>query len=139
MSEPDVIPFIAYEDGPRALDWLCRAFGFTERARVLDAEGRLTHGELQAGSGLIMIATPTRDYRSPRSHGASCEQAARWLRVPWVVDGVLVYVADVESHFVRARRAGASILTPLEDGAPGRRYRAEDLEGHRWMFMQRDA
>ena len=28
-----------------------------------------------------------------------------------------------------------SILSELEDGPPARRYRAEDLEGHRWMFM----
>jgi hypothetical protein len=25
---PDVIPMIAYEDGPRAMDWLTSAFGF---------------------------------------------------------------------------------------------------------------
>ena len=25
----------------------------------------------------------------------------------------------------------------LETGGPGLRYRAEDLEGHRWMFLQR--
>ena len=33
---PDVIPMIAYEDGPKAMDWLSSAFGFTERARMLD-------------------------------------------------------------------------------------------------------
>jgi len=27
------------------------------------------------------------------------------------------------------------MLFELEDGFPGRRYRVEDLEGHRWMFM----
>jgi uncharacterized glyoxalase superfamily protein PhnB len=37
----------------------------------------------------------------------------------------------------RAEREGATILSDLEDGPPARRYRAEDLEGHRWMFMQR--
>jgi uncharacterized glyoxalase superfamily protein PhnB len=46
-----------------------------------------------------------------------------------------VYVADVDAHFERAKREGATILSELEDGFPGRRYRAEDLEGHRWMFM----
>ena len=51
---------------------------------------------------------------------------------PYVIDGVLVYVEDVESHFEKAKAAGATILSPLEGG----RYRAEDLEGHRWMFMQ---
>jgi len=40
---PDVIPMIAYEDGPKAMDWLSSAFGFTERARMLDTGGRLSH------------------------------------------------------------------------------------------------
>jgi len=31
---------------------------------------------------------------------------------------------------------GAIILSPLEYGAPGTRYRAEDMEGQRWMFLQ---
>jgi len=25
----------------------------------------------------------------------------------------------------------------VESGGPGKRYRAEDLEGHRWMFTER--
>jgi uncharacterized glyoxalase superfamily protein PhnB len=58
--------------------------------------------------------------------------------VPWIIDGVLVYVTDVEGHFAQAKAAGATILSRIEEGPPGRRYRAEDLEGHRWFFMQRD-
>jgi PhnB protein len=58
----------------------------------------------------------------------------RWYEVPWVIDGVLVAVEDVEEHVRRARAAGAVILTEPEDTPYGRMYRAEDLEGHRWMF-----
>jgi PhnB protein len=53
-----------------------------------------------------------------------------------VIDGVLVHVDDVDAHFERAKEAGATILTEPEDTANGRLYRAEDLEGHRWMFSQ---
>jgi uncharacterized glyoxalase superfamily protein PhnB len=55
--------------------------------------------------------------------------------VPWIVDGALVQVADVDAHFARARDAGARILREPEDQPFGRLYSAEDLEGHRWMFM----
>jgi PhnB protein len=85
-----------------------------------------------------MLATPTADYESPKRHREQCEQAAKWSEVPWVIDGVLVYVDDVDAHYGRARQAGAVILSELEEGPPGTRYRAEDLEGHRWMFMQRE-
>ena len=134
---PSVIPMIAYEDGLAALDWLGRAFGFRERERMTAADGRLAHGEMEAGHGLIMLASPTPDYQCPLKHRASCESARRWSTVPWVIDGVLVYVDDIDEHFTRARREGAKILSDLEDGPPARRYRAEDFEGHRWMFMAR--
>jgi len=133
---PDVIPMIAYEDGPAALEWLSRAFGFRERTRMIDAAGRLTHAEMEAGSGLIMLATPTPDYRGPRRHRDQCDQARRWSTVPYVIDGVLVAVADVDSHYAGARSAGAHVLSAPEDTGHGRQYRVEDLEGHRWMFVQ---
>jgi len=134
---PDVVPMIAYEDGPKAMDWLSTAFGFRERARMVAADGLLGHGEMEAGEGVIMLATPSADYRSPKSHRDTCEQAAKWSSVPYIVDGVLVYVEDVTAHYEQARKAGATILSELEESSDGKRYRAEDLEGHRWMFMQR--
>lgn len=138
-SPPRVIPMLSYEDGPKALAWLASAFGFVERARMLDATGRLMHGEMEIdGGGLIMLATPSADYESPKRHRAACESMRRWYAVPWVVDGVLVYVDDIDAHFTRAMAAGATMLSQIEEGFPGRRYRAEDLEGHRWMFMQRE-
>ena len=136
-NNPSVIPMLSYEDGVAALEWLAKASGFRELARRMEPDGRLSHGEMEAGGGLIMLATPTRDYESPRRHREHCEQARKWLAVPYVIDGVLVYVDDLDAHYARARSAGAVILSEPEEGPPGRRYRAEDLEGHRWYFFQR--
>src|SRR5262249_51156496 len=135
---PGVIPMISYQDGKAAMDWLAGAFGFKEITRMVGADGRLAHGEMETGNGLIMLATPSPDYQGPRMHRTRCESTRRWSSVPWVIDGVLVYVADLDAHYDRAKRAGATILSEREEGPPGRRYRAEDLEGHRWMFMQLD-
>jgi uncharacterized glyoxalase superfamily protein PhnB len=137
MSEyPAVVPMIAYENGPAAMDWLARAFGFREKARMTTPDGRLSHGEMHAGDGLIMLATPSPLYHGPKRHREECEPARQWSEVPYIIDGVLVYVDDVTTHFERARAAGATILSAPEKGPEGERYRAEDLEGHRWMFMQ---
>src|SRR2546426_11974822 len=125
--ETDVIPMIAYEDGVAALEWLARAFGFRERTRMTGNDGRLAHGEMEIGGGVIMLATPTTDYEAPKRHREHCEQAHKWSSVPWVIDGVLVYVDDIDNHFKRAKDAGATILSELEEGPPGRRDRAEDL------------
>jgi PhnB protein len=134
---PGVIPMIAYEDGSAALDWLGRAFGFRERTRMVGPDGRLAHGEMEAGDGLIMLATPSPAYEGPRKHRQACARAREWSAVPWVIDGVLVFVPDVRAHYENAKRVGATILSEPEDGPPARRYRVEDLEGHRWMFMER--
>jgi uncharacterized glyoxalase superfamily protein PhnB len=132
-----VVPMIAYREGPGAMDWLAKAFGFVERMRHLGPDGTLSHGEMLAGSGLIMMGTPTTDYEGPAQHRSHCERAKAWSAVPWIVDGVLVYVDDVDAHHARAKAAGATILSEPETGPAGRRYRAEDVEGHRWMFLQR--
>ena len=139
QTSHSVIPMISYEDGLAALDWLAQAFGFRERTRMTSPDGKLAHGEMDAGDGVIMLATPTPDYQNPKRHRERCEPARRWSTVPWVIDGVLVYVDDLDQHYQRACAAGATILSQPEDGFPGRRYRAEDLEGHRWMFLQRGA
>jgi len=139
MKEPDVIPMVSYEDGVAAMAWLARAFGFRERERRVDADGALAHGEMTAGDGVIMLASPGPHYRGPRRHADTCADARQWSAVPWVIDGVLVYVDDVDAHCETARRAGARILSEPETSGPCRRYRAEDPEGHRWMFLQRPA
>ena len=137
IREQGVVPMLAYADGPAAMTWLSSAFGFEERERWLDDSGVLTHGEMATGAGLIMLATPTPAYEGPRFHRSHCDAAAAWAAAPWVIDGVLVYVDDVVAHFERAKDAGASLLSGIESGPEGSRlYRVEDLEGHRWMFMQ---
>jgi uncharacterized glyoxalase superfamily protein PhnB len=133
---PGVIPMIAYEDGVAAMDFLSRAFGFRERMRLLGDGGRLSHGELETDHGLVMLASPTPEYRGPRRHRDGCDQARRWSAVPYIIDGVLVSVNDVDAHFENAKGAGATILSEPEDTPHGRHYRAEDAEGHRWMFSQ---
>lgn len=134
----NVIPFLSYEDVGAAMDWLCRAFGFEERERLTDDHGVIGHGTLAIEGGLVYCATPTPDYQSPKHHAESCEAARKWLQVPWVIDGVLVQVDDLDAHFARAKEAGAAMLTGIEDGGGGRLYRVADIEGHRWMFVERE-
>ncbi|HYN07368.1 MAG TPA: VOC family protein [Vicinamibacterales bacterium] len=136
-TAPSVIPMLSYEDGITALEWLARAFGFREVSRLTWPDGRLSHGEMSAGDGLVMLASPTPDYHSPKRHREVCEHARKWSAVPWIIDGVLVYVNDLDRHFKRAMAAGATVLSEIEEGPPGRRYRVEDLEGHRWFFFEK--
>lgn len=132
-----VVPMLTYADGAAALDWLVEAFGFREEERWLDEEGRLEHGEVDAFGGNIMLASTNPHYEGPKAHREHCSRAASWQDGwPFVVDGVLVHVPDVEAHLATAREHGATVLSGPEDSPLGRLYRAEDVEGHRWMFLE---
>jgi uncharacterized glyoxalase superfamily protein PhnB len=132
-----IVPMIAYEDAAAAIDWLIRAFGFKENGRrYVMEDGTIGHAELELDGSIVMLATPNREYQSPKTHRENCEAANRWLDNPWVVDGVLVLVDELDAHHARAVEAGANMIRPPDDGPGGRIYTAEDLEGHRWMFEQ---
>ena len=136
---PRITSSVYYRDPARAIDWLCRAFGFEARLVVEGDEGRIVHSELVYGEGLIGVAgeggwtsMPERDFgRSPRSIDGKNTQS------------LMVYVDDVEAHCARARAEGATILMDLRTSDYGpeywsdRGYACEDLEGHTWYFAQR--
>ena len=134
------VPMLSYENVAAAIDWLINAFGFQERGeRYTEPDGKVTHAELELGGAVVMLGWPGPDYQSPSHHAELCGHARKWLEVPYIVDGVLVYVDDVDRHYEHAKEAGATILREPKDEAYGRLYNAADPEGHRWMFMQAPA
>jgi uncharacterized glyoxalase superfamily protein PhnB len=136
---PRISSSIFYDDAAKAIDWLCRAFGFEVRLRIEGEGGRIEHSELTFGDGLVMVGSAggksTRPiplpYKSPRALGGANTQA------------LCVYVDDVDAHCERAKAAGAKVVEPptTTDYGEGywtdRTYRVEDLEGHTWWFVQR--
>lgn len=119
-----IAPYLLYEDPAAALEWLARAFGFRERFRHVVEEGRIDHAEMEFENGLIMLARPGSEYRSPRRLGGAT-----------VV--IHVYVDDIHSHVERAREAGATIVSePTEKPYGTIQYAAEDPEGHVWLFSE---
>ena len=77
---PRIVPMIAYEDAGAAIDWLQRAFGFREVQRITEKHGTISHAELEFGDGRIFLATPTRDYQSPRHYRQSAPPRGRGPR-----------------------------------------------------------
>lgn len=122
-TRTEIIPYIFYRDLPVALDWLARAFGFTEVMRTGTPAGGM-HGEMSFGGQRIMMGQPPeRQQRmaSPYATGTATM-------------GVFVYLDDVDAHYARAAAAGAEIERPPHDESYGRTYTARDLDGHPWFF-----
>jgi PhnB protein len=134
--EQGVVPMLSYEDAAGALSWLGNTFGFVETQRLVDGEDRVIHAQMSTPHGIVMLASPSPSYVSPQHHREYCEIARTSSQVPWVIDGVLVLVDDIETHFANAANQGAALLSTIEESPFGRLYRTEDLEGHRWMFME---
>lgn len=122
-----ITPYLYYEDVAAALDWLSRVFGFQERGQetMRSPDGKVVHSAMELGEGVILMGCPGADYKCPK-------------RLGHVTQNLYVYVDDVEQHFQRAKGAGATILSALEDTFYGdRRYGAADLEGHHWYFAEK--
>ena len=47
IADPQVIPYLLYEDAGAAMNWLVDTFRFAARARDVQADGTVRHGELQ--------------------------------------------------------------------------------------------
>ena len=61
-----IVPILIYEDVGQAIDWLCRAFGFTERLRA-ERDGVIGHAQLAVAEGAIMLGRQGGPFRAP--HG----------------------------------------------------------------------
>jgi PhnB protein len=124
LSSQRIIPMLSYSDAPAAIEFLCTAFGFTERFRMPMPDGTVGHAELALCDNIVMLATAwtAAGMKSPRDLGG--------------VHGQLhCTVADVDAHYAHAVSAGAIIIGEPQDQPYGERtYRAVDPEGHRWIF-----
>ena len=117
-----VVPVLVYENAAKAIDWLCGAFGFTERLRAT-RDGRVIHAQLTVGEGAIMMGAAGSQFRPPRPDEVS--------------QYVIVHVEDANRHFEQSKTFGARIVQAPADMPFGERvYTAEDPEGHRWTFSQ---
>lgn len=136
---PRISSSIFYQDASKAIDWLCEVFGFEIRIKVEGENGRIEHSELEFGDGLMMVGSA--GGRTDRQMPLPC---ASPLSLGGMNTQVLcIFVDDVDAHCAKAREAGAVIADEPHTNDYGddywtdRSYRAVDLEGHHWWFMQR--
>jgi uncharacterized glyoxalase superfamily protein PhnB len=105
------------------VEWLCRAFGFTERLRATGRDGTVLHAQLNFAEGSIMLGRRGGLFQPPRP-----DEVSQYVHVT---------VEDLDRHFERAKQCGARIVEPPANQPFGeRQYTALDPEGHRWTFSQ---
>ena len=105
VEAPRIYPAFRYLDAGGAIEFLCRAFGFSIRAKYMKRD-KVAHAELAFGSSMIMLGSV--DDARPGFAGLPTGDFA----------GKSTYIAvdNVDEFFARAKAAGAKILEPPTNG-----------------------
>jgi uncharacterized glyoxalase superfamily protein PhnB len=122
-SAPDatVIPVLYYPDVRKAVEWLTTALPFTERLRIGEHRCQLLYR-----SGAIVIATP----------GGHADADPSTVQSP-AGHSVMLRVAGIDELFVRAKGAGARVLTEPADHMYGERQCSfADPWGRPWTLSE---
>jgi uncharacterized glyoxalase superfamily protein PhnB len=119
-----LLPHIVYPDVAEAIDWLTKTFGFAEHYRYGEAGGPVSGAQLLLGKAWIMLKRARPGSATPAQLGYGTQS-------------LTVFLEDVDTHFQRAKSAGARIVEDLHETEYGeRQYGAEDLAGHHWLFSR---
>jgi uncharacterized glyoxalase superfamily protein PhnB len=127
-GKPNIFPALRYLDAPSAIAWLSSAFGFQKHFVLPDGQGGISHAELRLGAGVIMLGSARHDDLGTRTP----------LEAKAVTQTIYVCVGereDVDTHYARAKAAGAHIIREIQDTSyNSREYTCKDLEGNVWSF-----
>ncbi len=119
-----VLPHITYQNVAEASAWLTKVFGFTEHYRYGESDDQVSGAQMHLGNAWIMLQRANQRCATPAQLGAGTQS-------------LTIFIEDVESHFERAKAAGAKIVEDLNEPVYGEfQYGAEDLDGHHWLFSR---
>jgi uncharacterized glyoxalase superfamily protein PhnB len=118
---------VYYARPAAAARWLADVFGFEATDELPQDPDPLPEGEhghpwieFRIGNALLNVFKLDQEAEPGRVR----------THVPWI------YVDDLESHFARARDAGATIVAELHSYPGSTVYVVDDLESNRWTFSQ---
>jgi PhnB protein len=114
-----VTPYLTVADAARLIDFLKRAFGATERARVPRPDGSVMHAQVYVGDSLLMIGEP---------------------QDPWKPRPSMLYhyVADVDAVYQQALAAGGiSVVPPTNMFYGDRSACVKDTGDNDWWIATR--
>ncbi len=132
---PAIIPNLRYHDARGAIDFLCRAFGFSTHAVHADADNvdLIHHAQLLFHGQMIMLASVAPSDFARAAPLRTVREAGGNTQTLYVT------IDDVDAHADIARAAGADIfMAPADNDYGGRGYGARDLEGNVWSFGNYD-
>ena len=116
--------YLAVEDASKAIEFYKEAFGADEQMRMPGPDGKVAHAELLIGDSRLMLSDPFEhsNVRPPSERGGPTAS-------------IFMYVDDVDATFEQAQRAGATVVSELEDMFWGDRFgTVADPFGNVWAM-----
>ena len=123
-----IIPTIQYKDALKAIEWLCKAFGFEKHLIVQGDNDKIAHAQLTLGNAMIMLSS------------ASNDEYGKLIQTPKNLNGLntqapYIIVENIDEHYKNAAQEGAEIVIEIKDeDYGGRVYTCKDIEGYIWNF-----
>jgi uncharacterized glyoxalase superfamily protein PhnB len=122
--DPQVIPYLLYEDAGCGDGLADPRFRLAERLRDEQDDGIVRHGELLTGNGgVITLGSSGPGFRGPAKLGE-------------VTQLLCIAITDLEDHRARAQAAGAAVSEISVRAGQARSYSVDDPEGHHWYFSE---
>ncbi|NAS12154.1 VOC family protein [Poritiphilus flavus] len=131
-KKASIIPTMRYRNAKRAINWLCKAFGF-ERHLVVEGENdTIAHAQLIYGNSMIMLGS-IKDDEYGKMFGTPEDLNGLNTQAPYII------VKEIDLHYKNAVAEGAEIVMDIRDeDYGGRAYSCRDREGHIWNFGSYD-
>jgi len=111
-----ITPYLLVPDVGRLIEFLKKAFGAVERAKIARPDGSILHAQVLIGNSILMIGEPQSPYKS----------------LPTML---YLYVPDVDAIFKRAVAAGGvSTMEPADMFYGDRSGSVKDVAGNTWWI-----
>ncbi len=117
-------PYAMFKNCAEAIAFYTKAFGAKEKFRMPDAQGRITHAEIEIGDSTIMMAdeAPQMDAFSVEHFGGS-------------PISLLIYTDKCDAMYAQALAAGAtSVREPADQPYGDRMSGITDPFGYKWWI-----
>ncbi|HEX6703487.1 MAG TPA: VOC family protein [Albitalea sp.] len=124
MTIHELFPYLRVKDAAAAVDFYIRAFGVTEKFRLVEPSGRIGHVELQFGPAVLMLCDEFPEFGCLAPRGDAETGVTLHL-----------HVDNADAVAERAVAAGATLLSEPSDEFYGERgCRLRDPFGHTWLI-----
>jgi len=120
-------PALAVRDVSREINFCIRAFGLEKGMMMPDKTGKIIHGDLKyEGQTIVMFG---------REGAMDCPSKSPATTKVDCPIGLYVYCPDIDALYIRAKAAGATVISEPKDMFWGDRVASfKDPDGYAWTF-----